>query len=48
LNVLPVLGNEGWAKLCKFFSELWDDFGADQVFNGCLRTGIGVDVYVKL
>ena len=48
LDVLAVLSNQGRAKLCKFLSELGDEFSADEVFYWCLRVGIRVDVYVKL
>lgn len=48
LDILAVLSNEGRAKLCKFLSELWDDFGTNQIFDGCFGVGIGVNIYVKL
>jgi len=48
LDILAVFSNQGWTELCKFLPELWDDFGADQVFNRCFGAGIRVNVYVKL
>lgn len=48
LDILAVLSDESGTELREFLAELWDDLGADEILNRCLRAGIRVDVYVKL
>ena len=48
LDILAMLGNQGWAKFCEFLSKLWEDLGTDEVLHGCLGAGIRVDIYFEL
>jgi hypothetical protein len=48
LKILPVLFHQGWAKGCKRFSELRNQFGANEVFYRLFFFALRVDVDLKL
>lgn len=48
LDVLAVLGDQGGEELEEFAAQLGDELGADEVLDGLLLFGVGVDVNVEL
>lgn len=35
LDVLPMLGDQGWAQCCELFPKLWDELGPYELLNRC-------------
>ena len=48
LKVLAVFGDEGGAEFGKRFAEGRGKFGANEIFDGLFRGGVGINVYVEL
>lgn len=48
LDILAMLSNQSWQKLWEHLPKLRNNFGANQVLDGGLRSRIRVDGYVKL
>ena len=48
LQVLTMLGNESGGEFLQRFANLWDDGGADEVFDGLFFSAGTVDFYLEL
>jgi len=48
LDVLSMFSNQSSSKLSELLSKLGENLGANEVLDGCFRTGISIDIYVKL
>ena len=48
LDIFSVLGDQSRTQFNELLSQLWNKLCADEVFDGRLGIGVGVDVYVEL
>ena len=48
LDIFSMLSDQSRTQFNELLSQLWNELCADEVFDGCLRIGVGVDVYIEL